>query len=127
MAQICVGSLNKKVSLIERKLDHTSSEGSLSYAFTTIKTIWAKITAVSAYSKLNQINTEEAVTHKFLIRNRDDILKDKWFLYKSDRYKIVNVEPANVGRLGLSAVDSEDYLVVFTTLTGDESNEASGE
>lgn len=115
--KICTGDLRHKIKLQTKTLSGTHFD-SIDFIdeFTDVADVWAAIENVSGEEIFSKINTDEAITHRFYIRYRNDITQENWILYKDERYKIVNIT---------NIAERNKYLVLEANIKGDDVLKAS--
>ena len=87
--RVCIGSLNRRVTVLTRKIV-TPQSGSVDYteSFTEPKTVWAMVNTVSGLEIFDETNQVQTVSHEVFIRYLIGITPEKWVKLLS-----VNSEP----------------------------------
>jgi SPP1 family predicted phage head-tail adaptor len=86
------------------------------YDFQPIATVWAAIKNIKGDAVLDGVAINEIPTHWFYIRYRDDVTNDNWFLFRNERYKIMQVQ---------NLMEDNVYLQVKCLKTGEALKGAS--
>jgi SPP1 family predicted phage head-tail adaptor len=91
---ICVGSLNKKISIFERTLTASSDPDVLDYeeVFTEVSTPWAMLETIKGEVIFDNVSIDRIATHNFYIRYDASITQENWIVFNNNHYDILNVE-----------------------------------
>lgn len=93
---ICIGALNKKISIQERGITFNSSVDN-GEGFVTVANPWARVSTKTKEVFFDETNTDALITHTFEIRFNPsyNFTSENFILYKGERYKILKTE--NIG------------------------------
>lgn len=83
-----VGSLNRRIE-VWHKVKRINSLNQTIYEYVPFKGIWASIVPQTGKAFAAQAGTVAAeITHKIIIRHRNDLSNDMYIMYKGTRYDI---------------------------------------
>ncbi len=112
-----IGDMRHKVSIYRRSIREPDFESaSFGQEHTLIASLWAAISTVSAAYTFDGVDTDVTITHKFAIRNREDIQANDIIKYKGKSYKIVLIDDGDL---------RERFLFFFCERLGDSDLDAN--
>lgn len=93
--RVCIGSMNKRISLQVRDLEAPVGDSvDFKEKFTVLSDIWTMIETVAGKVFFDGSNTDRSITHNFYIRylNGVEITAQNWVRYDDKYFDIINVE-----------------------------------
>ena len=106
--RICIGDLNRVVSLMTRTLDAPQSSVDFGHTFTDLTT-WAALATVKGKDVFAGTNMSTLISHIFYVRYRSDVTAEWWIKYKSKNYDIVDTE---------NLEERNEFLAIFCNVRG---------
>lgn len=91
--RICIGDFNTKIT-IQIKCQESTNKLNQALEITRIDsvTVWSAVKTVAGVETLEDINSEEIITHQFYIRYRKDIDKSSVVILKEIAFNIISIE-----------------------------------
>jgi SPP1 family predicted phage head-tail adaptor len=117
--RVCIGSLNKRISLQVRNLTPpVGDEVDFDEEFTVLEDIWAMVETVAGKVFFDDSNTDKSITHNFYIRyiSGISVTAENWIRYDDRYFDIVNVENLDEGNR---------FLLMRTTERGSVNKEVN--
>lgn len=91
--RICIGALNKRITINSRAIGApVGTEVDFTETFTKRFDTWAMIETIDGKTIFDDTNIERVITHDFFIRYVPNITFQDWILYNGKYYDIVRVE-----------------------------------
>jgi SPP1 family predicted phage head-tail adaptor len=115
--EVCIGDLDRIISLKVRSLVGDSNSADFLLNFTNDGDVWAAIqTTANGEVFFDGMNTEVITTHKFYINYISLFTQEIWIEFEGNNYDIINVEDLD---------ERHEFLKLNCVIRGSNSNEAS--
>jgi len=121
--QICIGNMNKRITLLSRAITAPINGTDYSETFTEIATCWSSIHTLKGYRDFDSVGVENSrttivYTHDFYIRYNSTISlsAQDWISYSDKYYRIIDIENLN---------ERGKFLVLHSKERGDNTVESN--
>ena len=80
----------------------------------SVPTVWAQVTNVTGTAQVDSRNAGEGISHRFIVRYREDVSKKNEILYNGKRYQIATIQVQGDERERFLVIDALELDVVGT-------------
>ena len=91
-SKVCIGDMDKKITILTRSLISNSTSVDFSIVYTTVASVWALVMVTGGriqFDTTQLIDSKD--THSFYIRYREGVTQENVIGFKGEYYNITNV------------------------------------
>ncbi len=114
--KLCVSDLDRRISLQDRTMGTPTTTVDFRQTFANGKVVWAALKTAKGREMFFTTNMDVAVSHIFYIRWYADLTSDKWIIWGSENYDILDTENID---------ERDEWYALYCNVRGASSSEVN--